>query len=109
VRLQLLAAGGSEDAEDISEDDGPVNEVEEFMVMVGEDNEEAGDDTTIQPPMLELETVRVALDWRMSIAALKEIAAYLNLLGGAPKKETLFNRIRDSPHVTKISKTEFEY
>ncbi len=44
-----------------------------------------------------------------SVAALKEIAKMLNLSGGAQKKEVLFNRIRDSPHVTKISKTEFEY
>ena len=44
-----------------------------------------------------------------SVAALKEIAAYLNLSGAAPKKDVLFNRIRDSPRVTKISESEFEY
>ncbi len=32
-----------------------------------------------------------------------------NLSGGAQKKEVLFNRIRDSSHVTKIIETEFEY
>jgi hypothetical protein len=53
--------------------------------------------------------VQAALDWGTSVAALKEIAKMFNLSGGAQKKEVLFNRIRDSPHVTKISKTEFEY
>jgi hypothetical protein len=58
VQFQLLAAGGTEDMDDISEDDGPVNEVEEFILMVREeDNEDAGGDTTIQPPMLEFETI----------------------------------------------------
>ena len=108
MKLQLLAAGNAEDTDDISEDDGPVNEVEEFMLMAGEDNEEAGN--TIPPPALpEFETIRVALNRGTSVAVLKEIAAYLNLSGGAQKKEMLFNRLRDSPPVTKISETEFEY
>ena len=98
MRLQLLAAGNAEDTDDISEDDGPVNEVEEFMLMAGEDNEEAGN--TIPPPALpEFETIHRGT----SVAVLKEIAAYLNLSGGAQKKEMLFNRLRDSPRVTKIS------
>jgi hypothetical protein len=107
MQHQLLAAGDAEDADDISEDDGPVNEVEEFMLMAGEDNEEAGD--MIQPPLPEFETIQVALNRGTSVAALKEIAAYLNLSGGVLKKEILFNWIHDSPWVTKISKTEFEY
>jgi hypothetical protein len=53
--------------------------------------------------------VRAALNRGTSVAALKEIAMMFNLLGGAQKKEVIFNRIRDSPHVTKISETEFEY
>ncbi len=43
------------------------------------------------------------------MSTLKEIAALFNLASSAPKKEVLFNRIRDSPHVTKVSDTEFEY
>jgi hypothetical protein len=53
--------------------------------------------------------VRAALNWGTSVAALKEIAMMFNLSGGAQKMEVLFNWIRDSPHVTKISETEFEY
>ena len=40
---------------------------------------------------------------------MKEIVKMFNLSGGAQKKEVLFNRIRVSPHVTKIGETEFEY
>ena len=109
MKLLLVAAGEAEDADDISEDDGPVNEVAEFMLMAGEDdNEEAAGDT-IEPPLPEFEMIRVALNRGTSVAALKEIAAYLNLSGAAPKKDVLFNRIRDSPRVTKISETEFQY
>ena len=35
MRLQLDAKVIAEDADDISEDDGPVNEVEEFMLIAG--------------------------------------------------------------------------
>jgi hypothetical protein len=43
------------------------------------------------------------------MAVLKGIATLFSLLPNAPKKEVLFNRIRDSPHVIKISDTAFEY
>jgi hypothetical protein len=109
MKLLLVAAGKAEDADDISEDDGPVNEVAEFMLMAGEDNNEEAAGDTIEPPLPEFEMIRVALNRGTSIAALKEIAAYLNLSGAAPKKDVLFNRIRDSPRVTKISETEFQY
>ena len=41
MRLQLDANAISEDADDILEDDGPLNEVEEFMLIAGggEDDE----------------------------------------------------------------------
>jgi hypothetical protein len=66
--------------------------------------------TTPPPPVEpEFEMVRAALNWGTSVAALKEIAMMFNLSGGAQKMEVLFNWIRDSPHVTKISETEFEY
>ena len=64
---------------------------------------------TIPPIEPEFEMVRAALDRGTSVAALKEIAKMFNLCGDAQKKEVLFNRIRDSPHVIKISATEFEY
>jgi len=35
MRLQVDANAISKDADDISEDDGPVNEVEEFMQIAG--------------------------------------------------------------------------
>ncbi len=35
MRLQLDAKAISEDDDDVSEDDGPVNEVEEFMLISG--------------------------------------------------------------------------
>ncbi len=43
------------------------------------------------------------------VAVLKGIATLFSLSTNAPKKEVLFNRIRDSPHVTKVSDTVFEY
>jgi hypothetical protein len=91
------------------EDDDPVNEVKEFMLIAGggEDGEDVIDN--LPPVELEFEMVRAALNRGTSIAALKEIAKMFNLPGGAQKKEVPFNRIRDSPHVTKIRKTEFEY
>jgi hypothetical protein len=42
------------------------------------------------------------------MAVLKGIAMLFSLSPHAPKKEVLFNCIRDSPHVTKISDTAFE-
>ena len=107
--LQVDANAISEDADNILEDDGPVNEVEEFMLIDGggEDDENVIDN--LSPVELEFEMVRAALNWGASVAALKEIAKMFNLLGGVQKKEVLFNQIRDSPHVTKISETEFEY
>ena len=105
MRLQLDAKVIAEDADDISEDDGPVNEVEEFMLIAGggEDGEDVIDN--LPPVEPEFEMVRAALDRGTSVAALKEIAKMLNLSGGAQKKEVLFNWIRDSPHVIKISAT----
>ena len=109
MRLQVDANAISEDSDDISEDDGPVNEVEEFMLIAGggEDDENVIDN--LPPVEPEFEMVRAALDRGTSVAALKEIAKMFNLCGGAQKKEVLFNRICDSPHVIKISATEFEY
>jgi len=63
----------------------------------------------LSPVEREFEMVRAALNRGTSIAALKEIAKMFNLSGCAQKKEVLYNRIRDSPHVTKISETKFEY
>jgi len=110
MRLQVDAKAISEDSDDISEDDGPVNEVEEFMLIAG-GGEEDDDNVIGNLPRAEpeFEMVRAALNRGTSVAALKEIAKMFNLSGNAQKKEILFNRIRDSPHVTKISETEFEY
>ncbi len=60
-------------------------------------------------PQQELETLQVELNRLTGVAVLKGVAALLNLLPNAPKKEVLFNCICDSPHVTKISDTESEY
>ena len=53
--------------------------------------------------------VRAALNRGTSIATLEEIAKMFNLSVFAQKKEVLFSRIHNSPHVTKISETVFEY
>ncbi len=51
MRLRLDAKAISEDADDISEDDGPVNEVEEFMLIAGggDDGEDVIDN--LPPPL----------------------------------------------------------
>ena len=109
MRLRLDAKAISEDNDNILEDNGPVNEVEEFMLIAGggEDGEDVIDN--LPPAEPEFEMVRATLDRETSVAALKEIAKMFSLPVGAQKKELIFNPIRDSPHMTKISKTEFEY
>jgi hypothetical protein len=83
MRLQLDANAISEVADNISEDDGPVNEMEECMLIAGE--EEDGEDVidNLPPVEPEFEMVRAALNRGTSVAALKEIAKMFNLSGGA--------------------------
>jgi hypothetical protein len=50
----------------------------------------------------------VKLNRPAGMAVLKGIVTLFDLSPNAPKKEVLLNRIRDSPHVTKISDTPFE-
>jgi hypothetical protein len=71
MQLQLDANAISEDADNISEDDGPVNKVEEFNLIAGggEDDENVIDN--LPPIEPEFEMVRAALNRGTSVAALK--------------------------------------
>ncbi len=106
----ILAQAQAKDADDISEDDSPVNEVEEFMMICGE-REQALNDNPLPSnvPQQEFEMIQVVLNRLTGVAVLKGIATLFSLSTNAPKKEVLFNHISDSPHVTKISDTPFEY
>ncbi len=58
MRHVILAQAEAKDADDISEDDGPVNEVEEFMMISGE-GEQAVNDNPLpgDVPQQEFETI----------------------------------------------------
>ena len=86
--------------EDISVDT-PVKDIHEFMLAGGEEGNADGD---VAP---EFETRQVLLK-KTNVKTLREIALKLNV-GQAGLKEVLFNCIRDSPHVRKVSEAEFEY
>ena len=62
MRLWLDAKAISEDNDNILENNNPVNEVEEFMLIAGgvEDGEDVIDN--LPPPEPEFEMVRAALD-----------------------------------------------
>ncbi len=53
MRHVILAQAEAKDADDIPEDDGPVNEVEEFMMISGEGQQAMNDDV----PQQEFETI----------------------------------------------------
>ena len=55
----------------------------------------------------EIETRQVSIK-RTNLKSLKEFVALLNL-ATTGRKNVLFSRIRDSPHVKKLSADEFEY
>ena len=86
--------------EDISVDT-PVKDIHEFMLAGGEEGNADGD---VAP---EFETRQVLLK-KTNVKTLREIALKLNV-GQVGLKEVLFNCIRDSPHVRKVSEAEFEY
>ncbi len=106
MRHVILAQAEAKDADDISEDDSLVNEVEEFM-MISEEGEQAVNPNNVPQP--EFITIQVELNRSTGMAVLKGIATLFSLLPNAPKKEVLFKCICDSPHLTKISDTAFEY
>ena len=72
------------------------------MLAGGEEGNAYGGD--VAP---EFETRQVLLK-KTNIKTLRDIALKLNL-GQAGLKEVLSDRIRDSPHVRKVSEVEFEY
>ncbi len=58
MRHMILAQAETKDADDISEDDGPVNEVEEFMMISREGEEEVNDNPPPDNvPQQEFETI----------------------------------------------------
>jgi len=106
----------AEDAlDDIFVDDGLMKEIHEFMLIAGRglDREEEGNvggaakanpSTTA---VAAYETRRVVLQ-TTNVKMLKAIAVMVNM-SNQGKKQLLFNRIRDSSAVTKVSKDKFEY
>ena len=106
----------AEDAlDDIFVDDGPMKEIHEFMLIAGRgvDGEEEGNAdgaAEVEPTTttaVEYETRRVVLQ-TTNVKMLKAIAVMVNVSTNG-KKQLLFNRIRDSSAVTKVSEDEFEY
>jgi hypothetical protein len=110
MRHVILAQAQAKDADDISEDDSPVNEVEEFMMICGEGEQVVNENPLpSNVPQQEFEMIQVELIRLTGVAILKEIVTLFSLSTNAPKKEVYLNCIRDSSHVTKISDTAFEY
>jgi hypothetical protein len=104
----------AEDAlEDLFVDDGPMKEIHEFMLIAGRgvDGEEGNADgaTKVDPTTtaVEYETRRVVLQMT-NVKMLKAIALMVSVSMNE-KKQLIFNRIRDSSAVTKVSEDEFEY
>jgi hypothetical protein len=99
--------------EDLFADAGPMKEIHEFELIASRvvDGEEEGnaevDPTTTTAGVLEYETRRVVLK-TTNVKTLKAITTMLKLSTHG-KKQLLFNRIRDSLGVTKVSDDEFEY
>ena len=99
--------------DDLFVDDGPMKEIHEFMLIAGRgvDGEEGNADgaTEVNPATtaVEYETRRVMLQ-TTNVKMLKAIAVMVNVSTNG-KKQLLFNRIRDSSAVTKVSEDEFEY
>ena len=105
----------TEDAlDDLFVDDGPMKEIHEFMLIAGRgvDGEEelgnADGAAKVDPTMtaVEYETRRVVLQ-TTNVKILKAIA--LMVCVATNEKKMIFNCIRDSSAVTKISEDEFEY
>jgi hypothetical protein len=87
--------------------DVSVNAPIKMLMDKGEEGNADGEVPCPLAPLPEFEMRHVSVK-KTNIKSLKEIALMLNL-AMAGKKEVLFNRICDSPHVTKLSADEFEY
>ena len=96
------------ETEDTLEDaleDAPVKDLEEWELIVGEEEETAD---KVAAPQQEFETSTIQIK-KTNMKSRKAIALMLNLAVNG-KKEVLFNRIRDSPYAIKvINDQEFEY
>ncbi len=103
----ILQVEAGDRLEDVSIN-APVKEVQEFMLM--DDDEEGNADGEVPCPLAALPEfkMRQVSVKKTNIKSLKEIVMMLNL-AMTGKKEVLFNRIHESPHVTKLSADEFEY
>ncbi len=103
----VLQVKADDRLEDVSVN-APVKEVHEFMLMgKGEEGNADGEVPCPLPALPEFKMRQVSVK-KTNTKSLKEIALML-ILALTGKKEVLFNRIHDSPHVTQLSVDEFEY
>jgi hypothetical protein len=107
----FLAQTEAEDALDDLSVDVPMKEVHEFMLISGEgeDGTEGHADSAaeVAPIAVKYEARRVVLQ-TMNMKTLKAIAIMVNVATNG-KKQLLFNHIRDSLEVTKVTADKFEY
>ncbi len=99
----------AEDAlEDLFADDGPMKEIHEFMLIAGRgvDGEEGGNNAD---GAAEVDPMTTAVEYETRRAVLQMTNALMVSVSTNGKKQLIFNRIRDSSAVTKVSKDEFEY
>jgi hypothetical protein len=103
------------EAEEVLDDlyvDVPMIEVHKFMLISGEEGEDGTEGQVkgaaeVAPITVEYEARRVVLQ-TTNMKTLKAIAI-MSKLSPHGKKQLLFNRIRDSLEVMKVSDDEFEY
>ncbi len=107
----FLAQTEAEDALDDLSVNVPMKEVYEFMLISreGEDGTEghANGAAEVAPIAVEYKARRVVLQ-TTNVKMLKAIAIMVNVATNG-KKQFLFNHIRDSSEVTKVSADEFKY
>jgi len=107
----FLTQTEAEEALDDLSVDVPMKEVHEFMLISREREDgtegQANGAAEVAPIAVEYEARRVVLQ-TTNVKTLKAIAIMLKLSTHG-KKQLLFNRIRDSSGVTKVSDDEFEY
>ncbi len=107
----FLAQTEAEDALDDLSDDVPMKEVHKFMLISGEGEDgtegHANGAAEVAPIAVKYEA-RQVVPQTTNVKTLKAIAIMVNVATNG-KKQLLFNCIRDSSEVTKVSVDEFEY
>ena len=87
--------------------DGPVNEVLEWTTLTDDLEMGNADDEVAALPAEVVETRNIVLQ-KTNVKTLKSIALRFSMSHHGNKR-ALFDRIRDSPHATKVSADEFQY